>query len=75
MRVLVELRVPRNRALKRAEKLPRFAADPRFEPIPIGPDDKGAVVRGTIEQNDIAELERQPDVVKVWSDSPVAPFM
>lgn len=32
------------------------------------------VVRGTIDDSKIAELEAHPDVVKVWRDSKIAPF-
>ncbi len=38
------------------------------------PDEQTVIVRGTIDPAKIAELEAQPNVVKVWKDTPIAPF-
>jgi subtilisin family serine protease len=62
-----------------------FQLDSSYEPIPVyaSPDqaaelasagEQTVIVRGTIEAGKIAELEAQPNVVKVWMDTPIAPF-
>ena len=70
--------------------VPGFQLDPSYEPVPLGatgaPGGGGqavrsaasgsgtVIVRGTIEPGKRAELEAQPNVVKVWNDTPIAPF-
>ncbi len=65
--------------------LPSFQLDMSYEPVPVSPHpDKAAslaasneqtvLVRGTIDASKIAELEAQPNVVKVWKDTEIAPF-
>jgi len=63
-----------------------FRIDPDYDPVPLGDTvpteaqalsgDGGAtmLVRGTIDPSRIPELEAQPNVVKVWKDTPIAPF-
>jgi hypothetical protein len=59
--------------------------DPTYHPVPVSPPAQGAqaaaaqthdlvVVRGTIDEDRIAELETHPDVAKVWLDPKIAPF-
>lgn len=87
-RVLVEMRVPRTRAgelrLGSAAAMgdTGFEIDPDYEPVPVGSnqvastrgDEDIVVVRGAILPERIAELEARPDVVRVWRDTPIAPF-
>ena len=65
--------------------VPSFQVDSSFEPVPIPPSSDQAAtleaageevvcVCGTIEEGKIAELESQPNVVKVYRDFPIAPF-
>lgn len=67
-------------------EVPSFELDSNFEAIPISPppnqaaalaaaNEETIVVRGFIEEDKIAELELQPNVVKVWKDTPIAPFV
>ena len=62
-----------------------FQLDTEYAPVPIKPsaemagaveaeDEEVVLVRGTIDQSRIQELERQPQVIRVWKDTPVAPF-
>nr|AGC72812.1 hypothetical protein [uncultured bacterium A1Q1_fos_485] len=66
-----------------------FQVDPNYEPVPLippasegaqpraalsAPAEQTVIIRGTIDPNKIAELEAQPNVVKVWRDTPIAPF-
>jgi subtilisin family serine protease len=67
--------------------VPAFQPDPEYAPVPVRPspelasdlESKGeqvVLIRGTIEASKIAELEAQPNVVKVWSDEAVLqPFI
>ncbi|MGH9900453.1 MAG: S8 family serine peptidase, partial [Pyrinomonadaceae bacterium] len=63
-----------------------FQLDTSYDPIPVGPQPEQAaalaesgletvIVRGEIEESKIPELEAQPNVVKVWLDTPIAPFV
>lgn len=72
-------------AQARALKVPNFELDPTFSPISMTPPREHAerlqaegeevfIVRGTIDQDHLPELEAQPTVVKVWRDTPIAPF-
>lgn len=81
--VLVELHAPpvtaplHNLALGRA--LPGFTVDESFDPVPMaaGPDGGGptVIIRGSVADQDAEEQIRQrPDVVRVWTDTPIAPF-
>jgi len=65
--------------------LPGFKVDFGYEPIPLqpSPDQRASldaegqstvILRGQIEPEKIAELEAQPNVVKVWKDTYVEPF-
>jgi hypothetical protein len=54
-----------------------FALDEEFGAIPLrnGPEDESFLVRGRVsDPAAIDALERDPRVVKVWRDTPVAPF-
>ncbi len=88
-RVLVELRVQRTRGGEIQLGSPAAMQDAGFEinsdyePVPVagsqeegtrGDDEDVVVVRGSIEPQRIAELEARPDVVRVWRDTPIAPF-
>lgn len=88
-RVLVEMRVTRTRGGELQLGSPAemedvgFRIDPDYEPVPVGSSaatgtrgdgEDVVVVRGAIAPNRIAELEARPDVVRVWRDTPIAPF-
>src|SRR5262245_42968809 len=62
-----------------------FAVDTSYQPVPVSatPELRAAldssghdvvVVRGTVEEDQIQDLQSHPDVVKVWRDSKIAPF-
>jgi Subtilase family len=62
-----------------------FTVDTSYQPVPVSApnelraalDSSGhdvVVMRGTVEETQIQELESHPDVVKVWRDSKIAPF-
>jgi hypothetical protein len=62
-----------------------FELDPGYPPVPVSPEpDKAArlaandeqvvIVRGTVGKQRRAELESQPNVIKVWDDAPIGPF-
>ena len=82
--VLVELTAPPVTAplagLDLGAALPGFTRDPDFDPVVMSPGGSGAtvVVRGTVEGDDVdaamAEIERQPGVVRVWTEGRTAPF-
>jgi len=86
---LVELRVQRTRSGEIQLGSPAamadagFEIDPDYEPVPVGgaqasgtrgDDEDVVVVRGAIAPQRIAELEARPDVIRVWRDTPIAPF-
>jgi hypothetical protein len=56
--------------------------DPELEPVPMNEQGSGAqrrptslIVTGTVsDQAAIEALERLPNVIKVWRDTPIAPF-
>jgi hypothetical protein len=65
--------------------VPGFQVDPSYDPVPIPPvggaeagsrdlDGETVIVRGTIAASKIAELEAQPNVVRVYRDTIVMPF-
>ncbi|MEM9923569.1 MAG: S8 family serine peptidase [Cyanobacteria bacterium P01_D01_bin.50] len=62
-----------------------FRFDTSYEPITVKPsgqqvsslqanNEETVIVRGMVEDNQIQELESQPNVVKVYKDTPIAPF-
>jgi subtilisin family serine protease len=88
--ILVELKVPKNQGmaamqLVQERTIGSFQMDTNYEPIPMNPSQEMAVqfaeneeivvVRGQIEASRIPELEAQPDVIKVYRDTPLAPFI
>ena len=63
-----------------------FQLDTNYTPVSVSskPEDKEqleaaneevVIVRGTIEESKIPELESQPNVIKVWKDTRIAPFI
>lgn len=51
--------------------------DPDFTPVPMSntPGATGTVVlRGTVDEQRLAELNAAAPVVAVWKDTPIAPF-
>lgn len=89
-KVLVEMRVPKNQgvlgALETAAHINAggFQLDTSYEPVPVSASEdvasvmadnqEIAIVRGVVEESKIQELEAQPNVVKVYKDTPIAPF-
>ena len=64
---------------------PSFQLDSEYEPVSVKPsptqevalaaaEEETVIVRGTIDEDKISELEAQPNVVKVWRDTRIAPF-
>ena len=62
-----------------------FQIDSGYTPVPVAPDadrasalaandEQVVVVRGTVDRSRRAELESQPNVIKVWDDTRIAPF-
>ncbi|AFY54464.1 subtilisin-like serine protease [Rivularia sp. PCC 7116] len=62
-----------------------FRFDTSYEPITVNPSSENVstirannedtvIVRGIVEENDIQQLESQSNVVKVYKDTPIAPF-
>ncbi len=62
-----------------------FQLDTSYQPIPVTPTSEQAqslivnneetvIIRGLIESNQISELEAQPNVLKVYKDTRIAPF-
>jgi subtilisin family serine protease len=87
--VLVEVRVPKTQSMAAMQfvqerTIASLQLDESYTPIPVEPspemvalfgaDEAVVVVRGQIEANQIAALEAQPNVVKVYQDAPIAPF-
>jgi serine protease AprX len=75
--------------MTQAASLPGLVVDPTFTPMPMQPADgdgeglsgqalgageSTVVIRAIIDPGRRAELEAQPNVVKVWSDGQIAPF-
>lgn len=89
-KVLVELRVPQNLGAMStsqmvSENVASFQLDTSYEPIPVSTsgelspslvpnNEQTVIVRGVVEESQISELEAQPNVVKVYKDTPIAPF-
>jgi len=88
-RVLVELRIQGGQKLESVYDLAggfavaNFELDRDYPPIPVSPhsgaaglsaDEKIVIVRGTIDKSKRSELEKQPNVIRVWNDSTIAPF-
>lgn len=62
-----------------------FRFDTSYEPITVNStseqvsslranNEETVIVRGIVEENDIQELESQSNVIKVYKDTPIAPF-
>ena len=65
--------------------VPGFELDSGFAPVPVSAHAEQAanlaasseevvIVRGTVAPDERAALESQPNVIKVWDDTPIAPF-
>ena len=64
-------------AVGRSLERPGFSLDEHFGATPLGddPEHQTFVVRGRIsDETVIRDLESDPRVVKVWRDTPIAPF-
>lgn len=87
VQVLVEMQIPHKRRpqtiLNKAISLsPKFQLDTQYEPVPVTPtsdqsltlaaNEKIVVIRGTILERDIPDLEAQADVLKVWRDTAIS---
>lgn len=89
-KVLVELRVSNQQGIMGASQsvgtnVSSFRLDTNYEPIPINASGDAAasllaaneeayIIRGEVEESKIADLEAQPNVLKVYKDTPIAPF-
>jgi subtilisin family serine protease len=88
--VLVEIKVPKSQGMAAMQLVQNsttasFQMDTSYEPIPMNPSPEMAiqfaeneeivVVRGQIEESQISELEAQPNVIKVYRDTLIAPFI
>lgn len=88
--VLVEMKVPRRASVKRVRELASALTEHGFEwdpdylvpsELPEGvKEPKGpqryrhVLVRGRLPEGREPDLENQPNVVRVWSDAPIAPL-
>ena len=88
--VMIELRVDKTSdmtlALRTAQNINKeyLKLDESFAPVPMTPDPELAsgdnsneitvIVRGRMPEEKIQELESHPDVIRVWKDTPIAPF-
>ena len=81
--VMVELTAPPVTAplgaLDLGASLPGFTRDPDFEPVPMSPEAAGGgatvVIRGTVDTaDDVASIEQQPQVVRVWAEGRLEGF-
>ncbi|AFY99903.1 S8 family serine peptidase [Calothrix sp. PCC 6303] len=86
-KVLVELRVSRTQNVFQAvvDNIGSLQIDTDYEPVAVTPtnelaasllltDDETYIIRGEIDERRIHELEAQANVVKVYKDTPIAPF-
>ncbi len=89
-KVLVELRVSNHQGIMGVSqsvgtKVASFQLDTNYEPVPVNAssdaaasllaeDEEAYIIRGEVEESKIAELEAQPNVLKVYKDTPIAPF-
>lgn len=88
LRVMVEISVTADLDLQDREALDRrmkamgVEPDPELEPVPMNEQGSGAqrrptslIVSGSVaDESTIDALERRPEVIKVWRDTPIAPF-
>lgn len=88
--VLVEMRVPKAQGVLGASQMAAqmnvigFVLDTSYEPVPVSASQDAAdfladnqeiaIVRGVVDESKIEELEAQPNVIKVYKDTPIAPF-
>jgi subtilisin family serine protease len=90
-RVIVELRVPSGFAVGRSltmtdVQLPGFTLDPSYTPVPMAPpqnlarsleatNEEVVIVRGEVDEQQEEALRQEPNVVAVWSDARIEPFV
>jgi hypothetical protein len=80
--VTAELDLHDRDALFRHMKELGLEPDPELDPVPMNEQGSGAqrrptslIVTGTVADTAAIEaLERHPEVIKVWRDTPIAPF-
>src|SRR4051794_22204688 len=64
--------------------VPGFQVDSTYDPVPVSAtpthapqlaaaNEEAVIVRGTIDESRIPDLEAQPNVLKVWRDTRIAP--
>ena len=89
-KVLVEMRVPKTQGVLGATRIATsmnvtsFQLDTSYEPVPVSAsgdtasllasNEETVIVRGVVEESRIQELSAQANVVKVYKDTPIAPF-
>lgn len=89
-KVLVELRVSRTQGVMGASEnvnasVASFQLDTNYEPVPVGAsgdlaasllaaNEETYIIRGEIDERRLQELEAQPNVIKVYKDTPIAAF-
>lgn len=87
-RVLIEMRVPRGAmglaAMRQADQIdvPGLTIDHDYEPVEMVRAGREAavagessyIVRGEVDDDKLEEIRKQPNVIKVWRDTPIAPF-
>jgi subtilisin family serine protease len=89
IQVLVEMRVPQGTpsafAMAAAAEMPGFETDHEFSAVPMRNEasegmsfsegaEETVIVRGSVDEDKLAELESRADVVRVFRDTPIAPF-
>jgi subtilisin family serine protease len=89
VQVLVEMRVPQGTpgafAMAAVNEMPGFETDHEFSAVPMqsepgegmgltGAAEETVIVRGTVDEDKLAELEARADVVRVFKDTEIAPF-
>jgi subtilisin family serine protease len=87
--VLVEMRVPKNQGIMTASQIAGgvnfIQLDNTYDPVSVtstgehvaslmAANQESVIVRGVIEESRIHELEAQSNVIKVYKDTPIAPF-
>jgi hypothetical protein len=86
--ILIEIKTKRHLSgpevmqIVRKMSIPGFQLDEEYEPVDLkdmdpvtGSISKTFILHGTVEKEEnIAQLRDQPNVVKVWKDTPIAPM-
>jgi subtilisin family serine protease len=69
-----------------AARIPGFEIDPEYKPVPVKPTEETAralaavneeiiLMRGELDEAREAELKALPNVVNIWTDAPIEPFV